>query len=190
MRASVCCIGCTKSMWLVAQPHFKNWDSLPPSVSSFPYLETPTPWSQLGVWVSRSPAAKWCCTFLNNKMTRIQWLCTLEASYKLQGRPQNCGCQTPQPEFLGMSPMWTLMTTVVAVTVYTTASFYWICVGECISRFTSRKVAYCIKFHPEDDKQDFFVAGTSDKKIVCVSGDEWLLLIFQWPQSPAFRVMR
>jgi pre-mRNA-processing factor 17 len=39
--------------------------------------------------------------------------------------------------------------------------------GECISRFTSRKVAYCIKFHPEEDKQDFFVAGTSDKKIVC-----------------------
>ena len=44
-----------------------------------------------------------------------------------------------------------------------------IVVGECISRFTSRKVAYCIKFHPEEDKQDFFVAGTSDKKIVCVS---------------------
>jgi len=47
----------------------------------------------------------------------------------------------------------------------------WIAVGECISRFTSRKVAYCIKFHPEEDKQDFFVAGTSDKKIVCVSRD-------------------
>jgi hypothetical protein len=41
--------------------------------------------------------------------------------------------------------------------------------GECISRFTNRKVAYCIKFHPEEDKQNFFVAGTSDKKIVCVS---------------------
>jgi len=41
--------------------------------------------------------------------------------------------------------------------------------GDCISRFTNRKVAYCIKFHPEEDKQHFFVAGTADKKIVCVS---------------------
>jgi len=54
---------------------------------------------------------------------------------------------------------------------------YCIGVGECISRFTSRKVAYCIKFHPEEDKQDFFVAGTSDKKIVCVSIDWHLLAI-------------
>ena len=41
--------------------------------------------------------------------------------------------------------------------------------GECKARFTSRKVPYCIKFHPEEDKQHLFVAGTSDKKIVCVS---------------------
>ena len=41
--------------------------------------------------------------------------------------------------------------------------------GECKSRFTSRKVPYCIKYHPEEDKQHLFVAGTSDKKIVCVS---------------------
>ncbi|KAA0202038.1 hypothetical protein HAZT_HAZT004928 [Hyalella azteca] len=39
--------------------------------------------------------------------------------------------------------------------------------GECISRFTNRKVPYCVKFHPDEDKQDLFVAGTSDKKIVC-----------------------
>ncbi|KAI5710246.1 hypothetical protein M8J76_010319 [Diaphorina citri] len=39
--------------------------------------------------------------------------------------------------------------------------------GECISRFTSRKVAYCVKFHPDEDKQHLFVAGTSDKKIIC-----------------------
>ncbi|KAK2184267.1 hypothetical protein NP493_274g00018 [Ridgeia piscesae] len=39
--------------------------------------------------------------------------------------------------------------------------------GDCISRFTSRKVAYCIKFNPDEDKQHLFVAGTSDKKIVC-----------------------
>ncbi|KAK6626430.1 pre-mRNA-processing factor 17 [Polyplax serrata] len=39
--------------------------------------------------------------------------------------------------------------------------------GECISRFTSRKIPYCCKFNPEEDKQHLFVAGTSDKKIVC-----------------------
>lgn len=39
--------------------------------------------------------------------------------------------------------------------------------GECISRFTSRKVTYCAKFNPDDDKQHLFVAGTSDKKIIC-----------------------
>ncbi|KAK7492072.1 hypothetical protein BaRGS_00016736 [Batillaria attramentaria] len=39
--------------------------------------------------------------------------------------------------------------------------------GQCKSRFTSRKVPYCVKFHPEEDKQHLFVAGTSDKKIVC-----------------------
>ncbi|KAF6213311.1 hypothetical protein GE061_011029 [Apolygus lucorum] len=39
--------------------------------------------------------------------------------------------------------------------------------GECISRFTSRKIPYCVKFHPDEDKQNLFVAGTSDKKIIC-----------------------
>ncbi|CAH0605696.1 unnamed protein product [Chrysodeixis includens] len=39
--------------------------------------------------------------------------------------------------------------------------------GECISRFTSRKVPYCAKFNPDEDKQNLFVAGTSDKKIIC-----------------------
>ncbi|KDR23898.1 pre-mRNA-processing factor 17 [Zootermopsis nevadensis] len=39
--------------------------------------------------------------------------------------------------------------------------------GECISRFTSRKIPYCTKFHPDEDKQHLFVAGTSDKKIIC-----------------------
>lgn len=39
--------------------------------------------------------------------------------------------------------------------------------GQCVSRFTSRKIPYCIKFHPDDDKQHLFVAGTSDKKIIC-----------------------
>ena len=41
--------------------------------------------------------------------------------------------------------------------------------GECISRFTSKKIPYCVKFNPDEEKQDLFVAGTSDKKIVCVS---------------------
>ena len=40
--------------------------------------------------------------------------------------------------------------------------------GECISRYTSKKIPFCIKFHPEEDKQHLFVAGTSDKKILCV----------------------
>uniref|UniRef100_A0A667ZK44 Cell division cycle 40 homolog (S. cerevisiae) n=1 Tax=Myripristis murdjan TaxID=586833 RepID=A0A667ZK44_9TELE len=38
--------------------------------------------------------------------------------------------------------------------------------GQCISRFTNRKVPYCVKFNPDDDKQNLFVAGMSDKKIV------------------------
>ena len=41
--------------------------------------------------------------------------------------------------------------------------------GNCVSHFTSRKIPYCAKFHPDDDKQHLFVAGTSDKKIICVS---------------------
>ncbi|XP_077145673.1 pre-mRNA-processing factor 17 [Ranitomeya variabilis] len=38
--------------------------------------------------------------------------------------------------------------------------------GQCISRFTNRKVPYCVKFNPDPDKQNLFVAGMSDKKIV------------------------
>lgn len=41
--------------------------------------------------------------------------------------------------------------------------------GQCISRFTNRKVPYCVKFNPDEDKQSLFVAGMSDKKIVQVS---------------------
>ncbi|XP_063975726.1 pre-mRNA-processing factor 17 [Diachasmimorpha longicaudata] len=39
--------------------------------------------------------------------------------------------------------------------------------GACISRFTSRKIPYCVKFNPDSNKQHLFVAGTSDKKIIC-----------------------
>ncbi|XP_063773198.1 pre-mRNA-processing factor 17 [Pseudophryne corroboree] len=38
--------------------------------------------------------------------------------------------------------------------------------GQCISRFTNKKVPYCVKFNPDEDKQNLFVAGMSDKKIV------------------------
>jgi pre-mRNA-processing factor 17 len=41
--------------------------------------------------------------------------------------------------------------------------------GNVISRFTSRKIPYCVKFHPDFNKQHLFVCGTSDKKILCVS---------------------
>jgi hypothetical protein len=30
-------------------------------------------------------------------------------------------------------------------------------------------VAYCIRYNPEPEKQNFFIAGMADKKIVCVS---------------------
>ncbi|EGD82810.1 pre-mRNA-processing factor 17 [Salpingoeca rosetta] len=39
--------------------------------------------------------------------------------------------------------------------------------GECLGHFTNRHVPYCVKFHPSEDKQHLFVAGTSDKKIIC-----------------------
>lgn len=39
--------------------------------------------------------------------------------------------------------------------------------GECVGRFTNKKVPYCVKFNPDDDKQHLFVGGLSDKKIVC-----------------------
>ena len=38
--------------------------------------------------------------------------------------------------------------------------------GQVESRFASRGIPYCVKFHPDEDKQHMFVAGCSDKKIV------------------------
>ncbi|TRY86749.1 hypothetical protein DNTS_004239 [Danionella cerebrum] len=38
--------------------------------------------------------------------------------------------------------------------------------GKCIAPFTNRKVPYCVKFNPDEDKQNLFVAGMSDKKII------------------------
>ncbi|XP_021700110.1 pre-mRNA-processing factor 17 [Aedes aegypti] len=39
--------------------------------------------------------------------------------------------------------------------------------GDVVSRFSSRKIPFCVKFHPDFNKQHLFVAGTSDKKIIC-----------------------
>ncbi len=41
--------------------------------------------------------------------------------------------------------------------------------GQVTCRFTNKKVPYCVKYHPDPDKQHLFVAGMADKKIVCVS---------------------
>ncbi|TFY80188.1 hypothetical protein EWM64_g3827 [Hericium alpestre] len=38
--------------------------------------------------------------------------------------------------------------------------------GQCIERFSNGKIPYVIRFHPDDDKQNIFLAGMSDKKIV------------------------
>lgn len=38
--------------------------------------------------------------------------------------------------------------------------------GSCISRFSTGKIPYCVKFNPDRNKQHLFVAGLSDKKIV------------------------
>lgn len=40
--------------------------------------------------------------------------------------------------------------------------------GQCISKFTNKKIHYCVKFNPDEDKQNIFVSGCSDKKIVQV----------------------
>ena len=41
--------------------------------------------------------------------------------------------------------------------------------GECKGRFTNKKIPYCVKFNPDEDKQNLFVAGLADKKIVTVN---------------------
>ncbi|KAJ9055739.1 hypothetical protein DSO57_1000597 [Entomophthora muscae] len=38
--------------------------------------------------------------------------------------------------------------------------------GKCIRTFTTGKIPYCAKFHPDPDKQNIFLAGCSDKKII------------------------
>jgi len=46
--------------------------------------------------------------------------------------------------------------------------------GQCIKRFGNGKIPYVVRFHPDDDKQNIFLAGMSDKKIIQVD----VLLLF------------
>ncbi|CAG2169268.1 unnamed protein product [Oppiella nova] len=39
--------------------------------------------------------------------------------------------------------------------------------GQCIKRFTNRKVAYCVKFNTDEERSHLFISGMSDKKIIC-----------------------
>ncbi|KAG0140917.1 hypothetical protein CROQUDRAFT_325849 [Cronartium quercuum f. sp. fusiforme G11] len=38
--------------------------------------------------------------------------------------------------------------------------------GQCAQAFSNGKIPYCVKFHPDADKQHIFLAGMSDKKII------------------------
>jgi len=38
--------------------------------------------------------------------------------------------------------------------------------GHCVQAFSNGKIPYCVKLHPDNDKQHIFLAGMSDKKIV------------------------
>ncbi|KAJ1975525.1 hypothetical protein H4R34_004302 [Dimargaris verticillata] len=38
--------------------------------------------------------------------------------------------------------------------------------GQCIRSFTTGKIPYCVKFHPDADQQHIFLAGCSDNKVV------------------------
>ncbi|KXN83639.1 Pre-mRNA-processing factor 17 [Leucoagaricus sp. SymC.cos] len=38
--------------------------------------------------------------------------------------------------------------------------------GQCLKRFSNGKIPYVVRFHPDEDKQNIFLAGMSDKKII------------------------
>jgi pre-mRNA-processing factor 17 len=38
--------------------------------------------------------------------------------------------------------------------------------GKVIKSFTNRKTPFCVKFHPSDDRQNIFLAGCANKKIL------------------------
>lgn len=40
--------------------------------------------------------------------------------------------------------------------------------GQCLQRFNNGKIPYVVRFHPDEDKQNIFLAGMSDKKIIQV----------------------
>ncbi len=46
-------------------------------------------------------------------------------------------------------------------------------VGSCIGRFGNGKTPYCVRFNPDEDKQNLFLSGCSDKKIYAVSVCVW-----------------
>ena len=39
--------------------------------------------------------------------------------------------------------------------------------GQCSQRFTNGKMAYCLKFHPDEESSHLFLAGMSNNKILC-----------------------
>lgn len=39
--------------------------------------------------------------------------------------------------------------------------------GKCKGRFSTKREPFCVKIHPAEDKQNLFVVGTADKKILC-----------------------
>jgi pre-mRNA-processing factor 17 len=41
--------------------------------------------------------------------------------------------------------------------------------GKCISSFFTKATPYCLKFNPDGDKQNLFLTGCSDNKILQVS---------------------
>ena len=40
--------------------------------------------------------------------------------------------------------------------------------GQCLNAFSNGRTPNCITFHPDQDKQDTFLAGMQDKKIIQV----------------------
>lgn len=54
--------------------------------------------------------------------------------------------------------------------------------GHCVQAFSNGKIPYCVKFHPDPDKQHIFLAGMSDKKIIQV-----IIVLFLTLHSPSDR---
>jgi pre-mRNA-processing factor 17 len=39
--------------------------------------------------------------------------------------------------------------------------------GQCVTKLTNRKIPYCLKFNPDENRQHLFLAGCNDKKVSC-----------------------